>query len=112
MHSPAEPDPLRSCPGRPGPPSPARVEHAFDGLCFGVSRDTRVRAYPIYAPISPIASASLARPYVAPIAIASDSMALAYRRVQCRVCGVCTAVQGGRFLCLRHADGMACFQWF
>lgn len=38
MHSPAEPDPLRSCPGRPGPPSPARVEHAFDGLRFGVSR--------------------------------------------------------------------------
>ena len=63
MHSPAEPDPLRSCPGRPGPPSPARVEHAFDGLRFGVSRDMRVRAYPIYAPISPIASASLARPY-------------------------------------------------
>lgn len=108
MHSPAEPDPLRSCPGRPGPPSPARVEHAFDGLRFGVSRDTRVRAYPIYAPISPIAIASLARPYVASIALASVSMAPAYRRV----CGVCTAVQGARFLCLRHADGMACFQWF
>ena len=95
MHSPAEPDPLRSCPGRPGPPSPARVEHAFDGLRFGVSRGiaracvSYLRAYLAYR--YRVSSASLSRAQrvstASPIT-RSHSPSLAYRWCDCGVTAV------------------------